>query len=162
MKLMLEIGMYAVFALFVGVFSVWPPYQLLEDNRAIISLVFSHAGERIGDCRMLTQDELNELPPNMRTVNDCPRERHPVRVDLHLDTNVLYAESLAPSGIWADGKSNIYKRIEVDSGVHRIFVGINDSGSDGFDYTHTVTVDLAAGRNLIVQFGEEQHQILIR
>lgn len=111
---------------------------------------------------MLTQDELNELPPNMRTVNDCPRERHPVYVQLRVDDDELYAESLPPSGIWADGKSSIYKRIEVSSGVHQVFVGINDSGGEGFDFTRTATVNLPAGRNLIVQFDEEEEQVLIR
>lgn len=163
MSRLFEIACYGMFALVVGLLSAWPGYQLLDDDHAVISLVFSHAGQRIGDCRMLTQDELNELPPNMRTLNDCPRERHPVRVQLRSGSKTLYSESLPPSGIWADGKSNVYTRIEVEAGVHQLFVGISDSGMDkGFDYMRALEVNLPAGRNLVVQFDEEMETILIR
>lgn len=163
MKWLYEIGLYSLFAAFVGVLSVWPEYRLTADDRAIVSLVFSHAGKRVGDCRMLTQDELNELPPNMRTMNDCPRERHPVRVVLRSDSQTLYDATLQPSGFWADGKSNIYKRIEVESGQHHLFVGISDSGERAtFDYQSSAIVDLPPGRNLVIQFDEQAQAILIR
>lgn len=163
MKWIAEITLYGLFAAFVGVLSAWPDYQLLAEDRAIVSVAFSHAGQRIGDCRMLTQDELNELPPNMRTINDCPRERHPVRVVLRSDSETLYDATLQPNGIWADGKSNIYKRIEVEAGMHQLFVGVNDGGDDAeFDYELSEVVDLVPGRNLIVQFDEQTQSILIR
>jgi hypothetical protein len=163
MKLLTEIVLYAVFALLVGLLSVWPPYHLVDDDRAIISLVFSHAGERVRECRRISQEELNKLPPNMRKPDDCPRERHPVRVELRSGTDVLYQETLLPSGIWSDGKASIYQRIEVQSGVHEIFVGINDSGGEGvFDFQTWEAIDLPPGRNLVVQFDEQTQQIQIR
>ena len=163
MKLLTEIIFYGLFAAFVGVLSAWPDYKLLAQGHAIVSVAFSHAGQRIGDCRMLTQEELNELPPNMRTMNDCPRERHPVRVVLRSDAKTLYDATLQPSGIWADGKSNIYKRIEVEAGMHQLFVGVNDSGDDAdFDYELSEFFDLVPGRNLIVQFDVQTQAILIR
>ena len=163
MKILAEISMYALFVIVIGVMSVWPPYQLVDDDRAIISLVFTHAGERISECRRLSQEELNKLPPNMRTADDCPRERHPVRVELRSGTETLYDQTLLPSGIWSDGKANIYQRIEVQSGVHEIFVGLNDSGDEeGFDFVKSESVDLSPGRNLMVQFDEQTQQILIR
>jgi len=135
MKLLVEILMYTLFAVVVGALSVWPPYELVEEDRAIISLVFAHAGERVGECRTFSQEELNKLPPNMRKPADCPRERHPVRVELRSGDQVLYEETMLPSGIWADGKASIYQRIEVPSGAQDLFIGMNDSGGDkGFDY----------------------------
>lgn len=163
MKILAEITMYAIFIVVVGALSVWPPYRLVEDDRAIISLVFSHAGQRVSECRMLSQEELNKLPPNMRKPNDCPRERHSVRVELRSGAEPLYQQTLLPSGIWADGKASIYQRIEVQSGVHELFVGMNDSGSESsFDFVKTVTIDLSPGRNLMVQFDEQTQQFLIR
>ncbi len=163
MKLLAEFAMYAVFALAVGVLSVWPPYELVDEERAIVSLVFAHAGQRIGECRVLTQDELNKLPPNMRKPADCPRERHPVRVEFRSGGRELYDETLAPSGIWADGKSSVYKRIEVQSGTHELFVGMNDSGGQtGFDYEKSTTLDLSPGRNLVIRFDDQTQQFLIR
>jgi hypothetical protein len=155
--------MYTVFIIVVGVLSVWPPYQLVEKDRAIISLVFSHAGDRITECRILSQEELNKLPPNMRKSSDCPRERFPVRVELRSGPNTLYADTLLPSGIWADGKASVYQRIEVSAGEHEVFVGMNDSGGrDNFDSSNSATVDLRAGQNLVIQFDEETEQFLIR
>jgi len=161
-KRVAEIAMYTAFAAFVGLLSVWPPYTNLDDDRAIISLVFSHAGKRVSECRQLTQEELNELPPNMRTMNDCPRERHPVRVELRSGTEILYEATLLPSGIWADGKASIYRRIEVPSGTHKLFVGMNDSGGADFDYEKSLTMDLAPRRNLLVQFDGQTSEFLIR
>jgi len=163
MKLLVEILMYALFAVVVGALSVWPPYKLVEENRAIVSLVFAHAGERVGECRTFSQEELNKLPPNMRKPADCPRERHPVRVELRSGDQVLYEETLLPSGIWSDGKASIYQRIEVPSGAQDLFIGMNDSGGDkGFDYEKSTTLDLAPGRNLVIRFDTQTEQFLIR
>ena len=163
MKLLVEILMYTLFAVVVGALSVWPPYELVEEDRAIVSLVFAHAGERVGECRTFSQEELNKLPPNMRKPADCPRERHPVRVELRSGDQVLYEETLLPSGIWSDGKASIYQRIEVPSGAHDLFIGMNDSGGDrGFDYEKSTTLDLAPGRNLVIRFDTQTEQFLIR
>jgi hypothetical protein len=149
--------------LLVGALSAWPPYELVEEDRAIISLVLIHAGERIGECRRLSQEELNKLPPNMRKPADCPRERHPVRIELRTGETVLYSETLLPSGIWADGKANVYQRVEVPSGTHELFIGMNDSGGKAqYDYSNSATIDLLPGRNLIIQFNEETQQFSIR
>ncbi|MCP4941712.1 MAG: hypothetical protein GY924_06970 [Planctomycetaceae bacterium] len=163
MKILAEIAMYAVFIIVVGLLSAWPPYELVDEDRAVISLVFSHAGERISECRRMTQEELNKLPPNMRKADDCPRERHPVRVELRSGTELLYQETLLPSGIWADGKASIYQRIEVQSGVHELFVGMNHSGGEmAFDFVKSESVDVQPGRNLVIQFDEQARQFLIR
>jgi len=163
MKILSEIALYAVFALVIGVLSVWPPYELVEEDRAIISLVFSHAGKRVSECRTLSQEEMNKLPPNMRKSKDCPRERHAVSIELRSGTETLYQRTLPPSGIWADGKANIYQRIEVQAGTHELFVGLNESGGvSEFDYETSEVVDLLPGRNLIIQFDEDAQQFLIR
>jgi len=162
-KVVGEILAYTVFAVVVGALSVWPRYELVDDDQALISIAFVHAGERVGECRSLTQEELDALPPNMRKPSDCPRERHPLRVELLSGTDLLYSDVLAPSGIWSDGKSNVYQRIVVAAGRHDLFVGMNDSGGvQGLDYEQTVTVDIAAGRNLVIRFDENNQKFDIR
>jgi len=162
-RILAEAFMYAVFIAVIGVLSAWPPYELVDEDRAIISLVFSHAGDRVAECRILSQEELNKLPPNMRQPSDCPRERHAVRVELRSGDRMLYRDTLLPSGIWADGKASIYQRIEVSTGRHEVFVGMNDSGgSDDFDTTTSASVDMKSGRNLVIQFDDETEQFLIR
>lgn len=163
MKYIAQILMFAAFVVVVGVLSAWPSYELVDEDHAIISVVFLHAGKRIGECKTLSQNELNKLPPNMRKPADCPRERHPVRVEFRSGNRVLYEETLPPSGIWSDGKASIYQRIEIEAGPHDLFIGINDSGGQvGFDYSKSATVDLAPGRNLVIRFDDQTQQFLIR
>ncbi len=163
MKLAFEILAWAFFAAVVGLLSVWPRYDTIEKNYAIVTVTFSHAANLIGECRTLTQEDLNKLPPNMRKPSECPRERHLVRIELRSDDAVLFREVLAPSGIWSDGKANIYRRIVVPARTHDLFVGMNDSGDeDGFDFEESRRIDIAPGRNVVVRFDEQLHQFLIR
>jgi len=162
-KYVSQIVAYALFAVVVGLFSIWPRYALLDPQKAIVSLAFSHAGERIGECRRLTQEELNELPPNMRKPDDCPRRRHPLFVQLKIDQQLLYESLLQPSGLWQDGKSNVYQRIRVDAGEHNLFVGMRDSDRQaGFDYTQEIDLVISPGQNLLVGFDATSRRFKIQ
>lgn len=163
MKLLLEILAWVAFSAVVGLLSVWPRFQVVETEKAIVTITFSHAAQRVGECRQLTQEELNKLPPNMRKPSSCPRERFPVRIELRSGASVLYQDVLLPSGIWSDGKANIYERVEVDAGVHDLYVAMNDSGGDeGFDFENAAQIDISPGRNVVVRFDPEAGQFTIR
>ncbi len=159
MKLLLEIAAYVAFAAVVGLLSVWPRYELVGDDEAIVSVAFSHAAERIGECRRLTQEELNELPPNMRRPDQCPRERHALRLQLLSDGEMLYSGLLPPSGLWDDGKASVYKRIRINAGRHEIAVAMNDNGDSGPDHTATKIVDVEPGQNVVVRFVDGRFEI---
>jgi len=162
-KLLWEILAWAAFSVVVGLLSVWPHYEVVETEKAIVTITFSHAAQRVGECRQLTQEELNKLPPNMRKPSDCPRERFPVRIELRSGGGVLYHDVLLPSGIWSDGKANIYKRVEIDAGSHDLFVGMNDSGGDeGFDFENAANLEITPGRNIVIRFDPELGQFTIR
>lgn len=153
---------YGCFVAVLGVFSVWPDYQLLDKQEAIVSLTFSHPAERIGECRRLSQEELNELPPNMRKPDECPRERHQVQVEMRFDDRLVYAVTVPPSGLWKDGKANVYQRVTIDAGVYSVFIGMNDSGSgDAYDYQQQQQVMIAPGQNLVITFDELQKTFVI-
>ncbi len=153
---------YGIFVMVLGVFSVWPGYQLLDEQEAMVSLTFSHAAQRVGECRRLTQEELNALPPNMRKPDECPRERHPIHVELRFDDRPVYSETVLPSGLWNDGKANVYMRATIDGGAYSIFIGMNDSGSgDGYDYVRRQDVTIAPGQNLVITFDDLQKTFVI-
>jgi hypothetical protein len=161
-RLVNQVLAYGAFAAVLGVFSVWPDYRLLDAQQAIVSLTFSHAAQRVGECRRLTQEELNALPPNMRKPVECPRERHVMEVEMRLDEALVYSEALSPSGLWKDGKATVYSRTAIDAGEYELFVGMNDSGSDtGFDYVMTRRVMIEPGRNLVVTFDDLQQRFVI-
>jgi hypothetical protein len=150
---------YAAFFVSLGVFSVWPRLHLMANDEAIVSISFSHAAGRVGECRRLSEEELMALPPNMRTPEDCPRERHPLRIVLLMDDQTLYEAVLPPTGLWADGKSTAYQRIRVSAGVHDFEIRMNDSGTSGsFDFENLSTINLLPGENLVVYFDADSQQ----
>jgi hypothetical protein len=126
-------------------------------------LSFSHAGQRVRECRKLTQDELNQLPPNMRKPEDCPRERLPIRVFFAVEETTLYDRTLAPTGLWHDGSATVYRRLEIPAGKQKMFIGMNDRGqADSFDYSLARVVDLAPGQHVVVEFDSERGAFELR
>ena len=99
----------------------------------------------------------------MRKPSDCPRERHPVNVLFRADGQVLFDESLAPSGFWSDGESTVYYRMQVPVGTHELYIGMSDSGRDeGFDYTGQTEFTLAQGQHVVVEFDHLQQTFIFR
>jgi ferredoxin/coenzyme F420-reducing hydrogenase delta subunit len=144
---------YAVFLAPVGLLSVWPKFSLIGSNEAMISLSFSHAGARVGECRQLTQEELQELPPNMRKPSDCPRERLPIGVQFRVDEATLYDAVLPPTGIWNDGAAKVYQRLTIPAGRHTLFIGLNEHGErQDWDWSLEQAVELEAGQHVVVEF----------
>jgi hypothetical protein len=162
MKYIGQFLFYAAFASLVGLLSIWPSYHILGPQDALVSVTFSHAGKRIGECRTLTQEELNKLAPNMRKPKECPRERHPIYVELRADDQLIFAQTLLPSGLWNDGKSNIYQRTKVDAGEYLIFVGMNDTGAnDSFDYELSRNLTIRPGSNVVIRFDDLHAKFVI-
>ena len=105
----------------------------------------------------------------MRKPDDCPRERLPVQVVFRSDGDTLYEVNRRPTGVWGDGAANIYRRLSVDAGPQRLFIGMTDSGADRhdgpageFDFQLEQTVDLAPGQHLVVEFDDIQQSFVFR
>jgi quinol-cytochrome oxidoreductase complex cytochrome b subunit/coenzyme F420-reducing hydrogenase delta subunit len=154
---------YSVFAILVGLFSVWPKYRLLSEDEAVVSLTFSHAGQRLQECRRFTQQELQELPPNMRKPDECPRGRHPVEVSFSVDGEEVYRSTHLPSGIWSDGASTVYQRLKMPSGTHLLQIRMRDSGRTvDFDFDQQQSLELVPGQNVVVEFDQTQQEFIFR
>lgn len=156
-RLPLRAMAYGLFMVVAALFSAWPAFSLLGPGQAMVSLSISHTGQRIGECRTFTQEELNALPPNMRRPSDCPREKHPIRVEFSANGEVLYSQTIQPSGIWSDGSSTIYARFPLPAGEQLLTIGMNDSGGDtdqpgGFDYYSEQHFQLKPEQHLVISF----------
>lgn len=150
---------YAAFFALIAFLSLQPELRLLGDNEAIVSVSFSHAANRVGECQRLTQEELLALPPNMRKPDQCPRERHKMKIELIMDEQTLYAATLAPTGLWSDGKATAYQRLRVTAGTHDFRIRMNDSGVPGqIDFENSTAVSLRPGQNLVVFFDPASQQ----
>lgn len=152
-RIPLQVIFYAAFVALIGYFSKSPDYAYADPQMALIRLSFSHAGARKGECRRLSPEEIAALPPNMRKPLDCPRERLPLLVELHVDGSLIYRRALPPSGIAGDGASTAYERFVISPGHHRITARLRDSArEEGFDYESEETILIEPRQNLLIDF----------
>ena len=130
-----------------------PTYSTIAPQTGVLKLSFSHGSDRKAACRKLTAEEIAALPANMRRTEICPRRRPPVDVELRVDGEILFRETLPPSGIAGDGPSRVYEKFALSAGKHTIAVALSDNPQiAGFEYDKVRQVDLAAGQNLVIDF----------
>ena len=154
---------YALFALAIGVFANWPPYQWLGSDQALLRLSFSHPGKVSTDCRQRTPEELAKMQPQMRTPLDCQRERSPVQVRVVLDDRVLVDRSYAPAGLSRDGASSGYWRTPIAVGAHRLAVTLRDDVRPGAPvYERSASLDVRPGQVVLIDFKPDQGGVVIR
>ena len=152
-------------ALFVAVaaFSGWPVYRQISRGSAIVMLSFVHGADRKAECRRLTPEEIQKLPPNMRRVQECPRARRPVYVELDLGGKTVFQANLPPTGIAGDGPSKVYERFVVPVGKHDIAVRMRDTPrTDGFDHERKAVVTLVEDQLFVIDFRAESGEFVFR
>ena len=69
MNKVVQMLLYAAFAIFVGVLSVAPAYQYADPELAVIKLSLSHAADRVEDCIRLTPQQINERAMQGQPIN---------------------------------------------------------------------------------------------
>ena len=155
MKVIGQFIFYAMFAAVVGLFSVWPEVRLFADDEAVVSVSFSHVGKRIVECRVPTPEEINAMIADLSKKTDCPRGRHPIRVEIKTGDDILYGATIPASGLSSDGAAVVYQRIKVAVGQHRLQVSLSASGAQsGYDWAHIELVNLKSGQNLVIGFDD--------
>jgi hypothetical protein len=134
-------------------FATSPSVRVIEDDEAMITVAFGHAGATRVECRKLSQEELMKLPPNMRKPEDCPRERSPIVIEAMLDGALVFSETRMPPGIFKDGSVNIYYSSKVPAGEHKFEIKMDDSvRKQGFDHQLMQDIDIRPGQILLVEF----------
>ena len=152
-------------ALFAGVAALadWPAYSQIPKNTGVVMLTFVHSADRKGECRRLSPEEIAKLPPNMRRVQDCPRGRRPIYVELDVDGRSAYKASLPPTGIAGDGPSRVYQRFVLPAGKHDLAVRMRDTArAEGFDHERRDSVELSADQMLVIDYRPESGSFVIR
>lgn len=155
--------LYALFALFIGVFSHWPVYHPLPPGQALIKISFTLTGKPVGDCRALTEEEKAKLPPQMRPKQICPRERSPVSIEVDINGKPVLARTAEPSGLKRDGSSAVYQRLQVPAGEQKITVRLKDDvRASGFTAQREATVTLKPSQVLVIDFNAEKGGIVFQ
>ena len=153
LRYVLQAVNYTVFMALIWYFSTSPSIRVLAEDQAKITLAFGHAGETREPCRKISAAELAKLPPNMRMVEDCPRERSPVMVQMTLNGQPLYQETLQPPGVFKDGGVDVYFSGQIPAGQHVVEVKMEDNiRQDGFDYTFKQEIDIEPAKVLLLGF----------
>lgn len=154
---------YAVVAVLVGLFTVWPDYRQFPEDKAQIKLSLSHGARRVEECRRLTAKEIAALPPGERRPNDCARERLPIQVQLLVDGELLYDEVVAPGGLAGDGPARLYRKLIVQPGHREIVARLKDSDrASGFDYETRAEVTLRPQQSLAIDFSANTGGFVLR
>ena len=149
--------LYALFAVFIGVFSHWPPYHPLPPGQALIKISFTLTGKPVGDCRALTEEEKAKLPPQMRPKQICPRERSPVSIEVDINGKTVLQRTAEPSGLKRDGSSAVFQRLQVAAGEQRIAVRMKDDvRAPGFTSQREDTVTLKPSQVLVIDYNAEK------
>ena len=151
-----QLAVYAAIMAVLGYFSDTPAYRHFPAEQALIKLALVHGGQSKGGCRVPTPEELAKLAPNMRRKLICARERLPVTVELEIDGNVLYSQTLQPTGLRSDGPARLYERFPVAAGAHTLSARLRDSNRpEGFDYEASTEVTLRPRELFAIQFRAE-------
>jgi hypothetical protein len=159
-------GQFAVItALFAAVawLSDHPIYRQIPEGSAVMMLTFVHGADRRGECRRLTPEEIAKLPPNMRRVQDCPRARRPVYVELDVDGRNFYRATLPPTGIAGDGPSRVYQRFVLPAGKYDVAVRMRDTArSEGFDHERRDSIDVVPDQLFVIDYRAESGEFVFR
>ena len=151
-----QLALYAPLMAIIGYLSTDPRFSIAAPDEALLRVSLIHTTERREACRERSAEELAKLAPNMRAALDCPRERSPLLVELELDGRTVLSREVRPSGLRRDGNAVLYHRMALPAGRHRIVARLRDRVDGDFNYTKDETVQLAAGRVLILDFNASQ------
>lgn len=162
LQFLLQLINYSAFMALIWFFSSAPSVYPIGEDEAMITIAFAHAGQLREPCRMLSQEELNELPPNMRKLDECPRERSPVTIEVVLDGNLIYSESLQPPGLFGDGGVDIFYSVKIPAGDHHLILKMNDSVRiEGFNHRFEQAVRVDPARILLVSFQKRKGFVIV-
>lgn len=162
-RLILQTVNYTVFMGLVWYFSFSPPYVRLTPEESMITLALSHAGKPVRECRRMSQEEMNKLPPNMRVLEDCPRERSPIKIEVLMDDTAVIDEIVDPPGLYKDQGVDVYHSVKVPKGEHRLEIRMNDDVRvAGPTHRYQQSVSLESAQLLVIQFSSGQNQFVIR
>lgn len=157
LRYLLQAFNYAIFMGLVWYFASAPAVRLIGKDEARLTIAFAHAGQLREPCRLLSQEELNKLAPNMRKLDDCPRERSPVVIEAELDGESVYSASLQPPGLFGDGGVDMFYSARIPAGEHRLSLKMNDSVRvEGFNHEFDQLVSIVPGQILLIGFDNKQ------
>ncbi len=152
---------WLAFAALVGVFTQWPWFSQLPPDHGEFKLSLAHLTERVGPCTTLSPEELQNLPPNMRMPEQCPRERVPAVIELTVDDQTLLHRAVRPAGLFSGGRVYLVESWMLPAGSYRLHLRLRDSPrEEGFDKEQVLDLHLARGASVLLEVGDGEARLI--
>lgn len=158
--------------------SVWLSdisYSFYRKEDAALKVAFKLSGERVAaDCeeadfikkegeryRKELKDK-RQVKMSMSKLGRCPRERHPVVVELYMDGEKRLDKAYSPTGLKKDMASYVFEEFLIEPGMHRVEARLYRSGpGKPADFSLDDTVELKPGEIRVVRFDEKAGALMI-
>lgn len=150
----------STFALLVTAFSQWPAFAPVPPGHAELRISMAHRAKRREQCRQLTEEERQALPPTRRVTEVCERGRAHTHLKVMLNDQVLVDETVRPSGLHRDGRAYYQSFMPLVAGDHLLRLTLQDGEPDGeptLELHHHVT--LSPGDALLLAIGDGGAQL---
>lgn len=156
-----QVVVWTLFASIAVVFAQWPVYSPLAEGRGELKLSMAHLTERLEPCVQLSPEELQELPPNMRMPEQCPRARADAVVQLLVDDRPLLDTSVRPVGLARGGRTYLQAHWGLPAGSYALELRLRDTPRDeGFDKVQHFKLNLAAGESVLLDVGDGHARLI--
>lgn len=149
-------------------------YSFYKPDESSVKLAFKHTGKRVVDCdeadfikkegdRYRKQlKSTKQVQMDIHQLTGCPRERHPVVVELYVDDKPLIKKAYAPTGLKKDMASYIYSEFLLTPGAHKFNVRMFDKGKmTEPDYTYEEIVQIKPQEVKVVRFDDKINGFVI-
>jgi hypothetical protein len=155
-RLLLQAFVLATLTGAVGFLADSPPLVVVGEGQTTLKLMARHSGKVIGECRVLSGDDLAAKAPNMRQATVCPREKSSMAIRLVVNGQTLVAEEIAPSGLHNDGVLAFYQSFNVPVGETDIEFSVRDlSGSEPASLSESVVLEAGRESIIVVQLNDQ-------
>ena len=149
-------------------------YSHFRPEEAMLKVAFKHTGQRVADCDEtgLVRSEgeryrkelkdTRQVQMNIEKLARCPRERHPVMVELFVDGTKVLDKSYAPTGLKKDMASYVYDEFMITPGTHGFRVRLYNNGAkDSPAYVLEQSSEVNPGEVKVVWFNDKAGRLVL-
>ncbi len=166
----------AVLAVAVTVSIGWlsqVPYTAETDSKALLRLSWRIRGAKVQECRALSDEERERLPPHMQLDEICGGRVSPYHLSLEVDGAQVASDTVRAAGARQDRPIYVYRDLALSPGKHSIrlvFRRLSDSAVQQSEVQGAApavlelesTIDLAPGAIALVTYDAERQRLVIR
>lgn len=137
-----------------------------DHEEAMIRLTWRAPGERVEECRPLTEEERAGLPVHMQPEEVCEGRLVPYVLSMAVDGEAVLSDTLHGAGAREDRPIYVHREMRVPPGTHRLFVSFERAaeGSSENEVPEAVSpiraletrIDLGSREVLVVTYDPER------